>query len=70
MERHDGIAYELVQALDALVLQMVEQLPDVHHFFATCLPVVAEQDIDVPKSMAAPSKGNSHTHFYRNVLPL
>ena len=28
---------------------MVEQLPDVHHFFATCLPVVAEQVIDVPK---------------------
>ena len=30
------------------MLQMVEQLPDVHHFFATCLPVVAEQVIDVP----------------------
>ena len=49
MQRHAGIGYELVQALDALVLQMVEQLPDVHHFFATCLPVVAEQVIDVPK---------------------
>ena len=49
VQRHAGIGYELVQALDALVLQMVEQLPDVHHFFATCLPVVAEQVIDVPK---------------------
>ena len=49
MERHEGIAYELVQALDAPVLQMVEQLPDVHRFFATCLPVFAEQVIDVPK---------------------
>ena len=49
VQRHAGIGYELVQALDAPVLQMVEQLPDVHHFFATCLPVVAEQVIDVPK---------------------
>ena len=49
LQRHAGIGYELVQALDAPVLQMVEQLPDVHHFFATCLPVVAEQVIDVPK---------------------
>ena len=49
MQRHAGIGYELVQALDAPVLQMVEQLPDVHHFFATCLLVVAEQVIEVPK---------------------
>ena len=49
LQRRAGIGYELVQALDAPVLQMVEQLPDVHHFFATCLPVVAEQVIDVPK---------------------
>ena len=49
MQRHAGIGYELVQALDAPVLQMVEQLPDVHHLFATCLPVVAEQVIEVPK---------------------
>ena len=28
---------------------MVEQLPNVHQFFASCLPVVAEQVIDVPK---------------------
>ena len=34
MDRHDGIAYELVQALDALVLQTVEQLPNVVQFFA------------------------------------
>ena len=45
MQRHAGIGYELVQALDAPVLQIVEQLPDVHHFFGTC-PVVAEQVID------------------------
>ena len=49
LQRHAGIGYELVLALDAPVLQMVEQLPDVHHLFATCLPVVAEQDIDMPK---------------------
>ena len=49
MERHDGIAYELVQALDAPVLQMVEQLPNVVQFFATHLPVVAEPVIAVPK---------------------
>ena len=34
---------------DAPVLQMLEQLPDVHRFFASCLPVVAEQVFDVPK---------------------
>ena len=49
VERHTGVGNELVQALDALVLQMEEQLPDVLQFFATCLPVVAEQVIDVPK---------------------
>ena len=49
LQRHAGIGYEVVQALDAPVLQLVEQLPDVHHFFATCLPLVAEQVIDVPK---------------------
>ena len=31
VERHSGIGYELVQALDAPMLQMVEQLPDVLH---------------------------------------
>ena len=49
VERHSGIGYELVPALDAPVLQMAEQLPDVLQFFATCLPVVAEQVINVPK---------------------
>ena len=49
VQRHTGVGYELVQALDAPVLQMVEHLPDVHHFFASCLPVVAEQVVDVPK---------------------
>ena len=49
MERHDGIAYELVQALDAPVLQTVEQLLNVVQFFSTQLPVVAEPDIAVPK---------------------
>ena len=48
VQRHAGIGYELVQALDAPVLQMVEQFPDAHHFFATCLPVVAEQ-VDHPR---------------------
>ena len=42
MERHDGIAYEPVQALDAPVLQTVQ-------FFATQLSVVAEPVIEVPK---------------------
>ena len=49
MERHDGIAYELVQALDAPVLQTVEQLPNIVQFFAAQLPVVAEPVIEVPK---------------------
>ena len=49
MERHDGIVYELVQALDALVLQTVDQLPNVVQFFATQLSVVAEPAIEVPK---------------------
>ena len=47
MERHDGIACELVQALDVLVPQVVEQLPNIVQFFATLLPVVV--DIEVPK---------------------
>ena len=49
MERHDGIAYELVQALDAPVLQTVEQLLNVVQFFSTQVPVVAEPVIAVPK---------------------
>ena len=46
---HGGIAYELVLALDAPVLQMVEQTVDVLDFFDTFLPVVVEQVIEVPK---------------------
>ena len=49
VQRHAGIGYELVQALDVPVLQTEEQLPSVLQFFATHLPVVAEQAIDVPK---------------------
>ena len=48
-ERHDGTAYELVQALDAPVLQMGKQLPNVVQFFSALLPVVAEPVIEVPK---------------------
>ena len=59
LQRHAGIGNELVQALDVPVLQMVEQLPDVHHFFATCLPVVAEQVIDVPTIIAGGTAGGS-----------
>ena len=47
--RHAGVGYEIVQSLDVPALQMVEQLPSVLQFFATHLPVVAEQAIDVPK---------------------
>ena len=43
VQRHAGIGYELAQNLDVPLLHMVEQLPDVLQFFATCLPVVAEQ---------------------------
>ena len=43
VQRHAGIGYELAQNLDVPVLHMVEQLPDVLQFFATCLPVVTEQ---------------------------
>ena len=35
-ERHDGIAYELVLALDAPVLQMVEQMPNGHAVAGGC----------------------------------
>ena len=49
VQRHDGIAYELVQALDAPVLQTVEQLPNVVQFLATQLPVVVEPVIEVSK---------------------
>ena len=49
VQRHAGIGYEVAQNLDVPMLRMVEQLPDVLQFFATCLPVVAEQVIDVSK---------------------
>ena len=44
MVQHSGI-FELVQALDVPVLQMV----DVHSFFRISVPAVAEQVIEVPK---------------------
>ena len=47
--RHAGVGFELVQALDAPVLQTVEQLPNVVQFFASQLLVVAEPVIEVPK---------------------
>ena len=47
--RHAGVGFELVQALDAPVLQTVEQLLNVVQFFSTQLPVVAEPVIAVPK---------------------
>ena len=49
VERHDGIAYELVHRLDVPVPQMGEQLPNVVQFFSALLPVVAEPVIEVPK---------------------
>ena len=49
VQRHAGTGYEIVQNLDVPVLQMVEQLPNVLRFFATRLPVVSEQVIDVLK---------------------
>ena len=44
-----GVGYEIAQNLGVPVLQLGEQLPDVLQFFATCLPVVAEPVIEVPK---------------------
>ena len=49
--RHAGIGFEFVAALDALVLQMVDQLVDVLHFSDTFRLVVAEQVTEVPKIM-------------------
>ena len=46
---HSGIGYELVQALDAPVLQVEEQLPNVLQLFVTSVPAVAEQVINAPK---------------------
>ena len=49
MERHSGIGFDLVLALDARVLQTVDQLLEVDSFFSPFLPVVAEHIIEVPK---------------------
>ena len=54
MVQHSGI-FELVQALDVPVLQMVEQPVDVHSFFRISVPAVSEQVIEVPK-LALPSR--------------
>ena len=47
--QHSGIGFELVQALDVPVLQMVEQPVEVDSFFRNFVPAVAEQVIEVPK---------------------
>ena len=49
VERHCGVGFELVLALDVPVLQMVEQPVEVDTFFRLSLPAVVEQVIDVPK---------------------
>ena len=49
VERHCGVGFELLLALDVPVLQMVEQSVEVDTFFRLSLPAVAEQVIDVPK---------------------
>ena len=46
--QHSGIGFELVQALDVPVLQMVEQPVEVDSFFRNFVPAVAEQVIEVP----------------------
>ena len=48
MVQHSGI-FELVQALDVPMLQMVEQPVEVDSFFRNFVPAVAEQVIEVPK---------------------
>ena len=48
MDRHAGIGLELLAALDAPVLQMVDQLVEVLQFCDT-FPIVAEQVLEVPK---------------------
>ena len=49
VQRHTGVGYEIAQNLEVPVPQMGEQLPDVLQFFASFLPGVAEQVIEVPK---------------------
>ena len=48
MGQHCGVGYELVQALDVLVLQMVEQHVEMLSFLRSSLPAVPEQVIEVP----------------------
>ena len=48
MVQHSGIGFELLQALDVPVLQLVEQPVDVESFFRISVPAVAEQVIEVP----------------------
>ena len=54
MVQHSGIGFELLQALDVPVLQMVEQPVEVDSFFRNFVPAVAEQVIEVPM-LALPS---------------
>ena len=51
---HCGVGFELVQALDVRVLQMVEQPVEVLSFLHSSLPVVAEQVIEVPILLSLP----------------
>ena len=48
MGQHCGVCYELVQALDVPVLQMVEQHVEVLSFLRSSLPAVPEHVIEVP----------------------
>ena len=47
--QHSGIGFELVQALNVPVLEVVEQPVEVVSGFRNSLPVVAEQVIELPK---------------------
>ena len=49
MVQHSGVGFELVQALNVHVLQMVEQPVEEVSFFRNSLPLVAEHVIEVPK---------------------
>ena len=49
IRQHCGVGFELVQALDVPVLQMVEQPVEVDTFFRLSLPAVVEQVIEVPR---------------------
>ena len=47
--RDAGVGYEIVLSLDVPVPEMGEKLPNIVHFFAAQLPVVAELVVEVPK---------------------